>query len=493
MRLNNSATMRMKASTDPRWQEVPRWQRADELWAYYENNGVYDMLRQAGQIKGNGFLKSLRNPAQRAVEWYASTVWGGPLKTTLVIEAESDQPNLIPAIHQLWRWSNFSVTRQQVVRDAAVSGEAFIKIAQPENGAKRVYLQRLDGNQITKYKVDERGYIKECRIDVALGNGQYQTEQWDNERVRVWKHKKGRKSPLSELGTPDETPLSEWGIDFVPIVRFPHLIIRNQPAGAFELALEKIDEANRQASKLHGLLFRHNDAHFALESNMLDATGRPLPPPVVDSSAKRTDEDGNQTVELGGDKLLRLPGMAKLTSMVPNLKYGDALKVLNAQMAEIDADLPEIMWHSLKTIPDLSGKALRLIMSPARSRTLEVRGNHEDALVRAHMIALTIGQAIGAFSAEIGSYEKGDFEHHFAVRPVLPLSREEIAELASAETGAGIPLNTSLRQSGWTDAQLESMQEERDLEQAAQRETLAAALLNAQSSFDGGLQSDGLE
>lgn len=490
MRLTNSATMQYQQAVNPRWQPMTRYERADELWNYYENNGVYDYLRLQGVVFGNSFLKSLRNPAARVVEWYAATVWAGDLETALPIETKNKR--LIEAIEQLWRWSNFASVKQEIVRGAAVAGVEFVKVAQPEDESKRVYMQRLDSGVVTSYKVDERGYIIEARLDTALGDGEWQTEHWNRQRVAIYKHKKSRKTPLKELGSAEETALSAWDIDFVPIVAFPHMMLRGEPCGAFEIGIEKIDEVNRQASRLHSLLFRLNDATFALESNMMDGNGRPIPPPSIGSSTTKRTEDGD-FVELGSEKLLKLPGMAKLTSLVPQMQYADALAIIEAQMLEIEADLPETLWHKLKSAPDLSGRAIRLIMSPARAKTLEVRGNHEQALQRCHMMALTIGQAIGAFDKGIGRYEKGDFEHTFAARPVLPLSRDEIAELAAAETDAGVPLTTSLRMSGWTDEMLAKMQQDKDAEQESQQQMLATAVLNAQAQMQAGGQSNGLE
>lgn len=60
------------------------------LMAYYESNGLYDDLSRnlfnVGQI--SPAMKSLRNPAYRIVEFYASKVWPGTLPSALPIVAD---------------------------------------------------------------------------------------------------------------------------------------------------------------------------------------------------------------------------------------------------------------------------------------------------------------------------------------------------------------------------------------------------------------------
>jgi hypothetical protein len=381
-------------------------------------------------------------------------------------------------------------------------GDVYLKVSQSPSGAKRVYLQVVDPQFVTDKEEDERGYLTYLRLDLPRtrrtedkpAEAYTHTEVWDRERYRMWEHQRGGHASLASLGVPtQEMPLSAWGIDFVPAVHVRHINIGEENGlGAFTLQLTKIDEANVMASRLHKMLFRHNDVTWALKANAEDGQGRPLPPPrIVNANGEESD-----TLELGGDRLIKLPGNSSLESLIPNLNYTNSLEILEAQLAEIERDLPETMFFKTKDLPEMSGKALRLVLASAISRAHEVRGNHEDALVRAQKMALTIGQAIGAWQeagiGEVGNYQAGDFEHHFADRPILKSSREEVAELAALEVGAGIPLHTSLRNSGWTEEELAQMAEDKATETEAQQQSLATAVLNAQERMGGG-SSNGLE
>lgn len=466
------------------------------LWAYYWNNGLYDELRLMGYHLNDAKLRSLRNPAFRTVEFYAGNIWPGRLPEALPLRAENER--LQPAIEQLWGWSNWSARKQVQVRWAGVTGDAYIRVSQPEDGSKRVFLQLIDPQFVTDKSADERGYLTYCRIDVPqqerVGDKTKpytHTEVWDRERRRTWRHTKSTGTTVEQLGAPDtEIPLAAWGIDFVPVVHIQHLDAGDTyGAGAYVHALDKVDEVNRQVSRLHQMIFRHNKPTWALEANMMSADGRPMPAP-------RIGTDNGETVDLGDETMYRLPGMAKLASLVPALDYKSHLDAIEAQLVEIRADLPELEYYSLRDAPELSGRAIRLLMAPALARVVEVRGNHEDALIRAQMMALSIGRSLGAWQAagipDPGDYQRGDYAHAFLPREVVPFSRQEIAELTQQEVGSGLPLVTSLRRSGWSDEEIEQMLEEREGEQIRQQAGLGAALMEAQARFDTGQGDNGL-
>lgn len=475
--------------------ELPYREVAKLLWSYYLNNGLYDELRLTGYFLDEPNLKAIRNPAQRVVKFYGDTIWPGRLPDALPLDLEATaNQQLKEPLADLWKWSNWQQRKQILVRWTAVLGETYIKVAQPE-GKKRVYLQLNRPEYVTDYDDDEQGNITYIRVDVPRSKRDgdeveffLHTEVWEKEngRCRIWEHDKTPETPIEQLGTPkkDYDLQETWGIDFIPWVRAVHLDIgEDRGVGAYLLQLDKIDEANRLATRLHTMLFRHNDVTWALESNMVDAaTGRPLPPPRI---ATDIDSNGNEVVDLSGEKFIRLPGMAKLTSLVPNINYESALSALNAHLAEVKNDLPELRYYDLPELGELSGRAIRLLMGPAITSAEEVRGNLEDALVRAQKMALTIGQNTGVWK-NLGSYDDGDLEHGFEERPIIPADRTEAAEIIKAEKEAGIPLFTSLRKSGATEKEMNQLEEDYAREQAMAQAGMATALLEAQSQFNAG-------
>jgi len=67
------------------------------------------------------------------------------------------------------------------------------------------------------------------------------------------------------------------------------------------------------------------------------------------------------------------------------------------------------------------------------------------------------------------------------------------AVIRKTNVEAGIPLTTQLRDEGWTDAELDDMQEDKEAEQEANQARLGTALLNAQTRFDQGDTQDGAD
>jgi len=451
------------------------------LMAYYQNNGLYDDLMLAMyQLKNwQHGMKPLRNPANRVVEFYVAKLMPGTLPDALPVATRNER--IVGPIHQVWEWSNLGARKQVLVRWIAIYGDVFIKVVSKRGD--KVYLQLLDPTYVSDFTADHRGYLTSVRIDIPMEKqGLTHTEMWTKGDYCMWEHRYGLGAELERLGAPlERAPLREFGIDFIPIA---HGKLRDigekRGVGAFALALDKIDEANRQATRLHQMLFRHNKANWALRANAQDASGRPLPPPAIDGAAL---VNGVDTLELGDETVLRLPGLSVLDSLVPQLDYGAALAVLDAQMDEIEQDLPELAYYKLREKGDLSGRAVRALLSDAIDRLLEARGNVEDLLARADAMALTIGQAVGVFH-DLGSYENGDFRHSFAKRDVIALDELDKAEIIQAETAAGMPLATALRRVGLNEAEVQQVMDELGAEEERKQATLGQAMAEAQRRFD---------
>jgi len=418
----------------------PATELYDALAAYRDGNSVYERLLAGGYDQlGSDTTLPLRTVANRVTESYCTFLWPGTLPDALPIEAgETAFPGLVDAIAQIFTWSNWSSSKQVLARDLPTYGDAFLKAATRTDDAgvvKRVFMEVLRPQTVTDFATDERGYVTTCRIDVAVtvrvGGVDEQwtdTEVWDKAALRQWRHRGNAGTRLEDLGTPDvETPLSQWGIDFVPIVHIPHRDIgETRGAGAFTHALTKITEADRMATNLHRQLFRFNKPTWAVTANQIDGAGRPMPAPEL-------ADDGTTpigTVSQADADIFYLPGMSKLESLVPNLNYAAALAILDAMMRELEADLPELALLRLHEMGgQLSARAAKLLLAPGIGRILETRGNGETGMIRGLQMALSIGGAAGlpGFPTP-GAYEAGLLDFTFAARPVLPVDEFEVAQ-----------------------------------------------------------------
>lgn len=436
---------------------------------YYSNNDLYDNLRSmaiAGVVDEDA-IAGLRNPAHRIVEFYSKKLWPGTLPNALPILAKNER--IVAPIHQVWQWSNFTSVKQILAREAALYGDCFLKVAtinDVEQTAKTVYFQRIDPKFVTTFQRDARQNITMIRLDIPVyANPEEEvdirvrtrTEVWDKQQVRIWLHEKGENVLLRNLGFPDEAyPLAAFGIDFVPFVHAPFLDIGDlRGVSSFQHSLDKIDEVNRAATRLHRMVYRNNKNTWVMKSTALDPAGRPM------AALDMNDFDDIESVTIENETMFSLPGSYDLQSLVPQLRYGDALAILQDAMKELEDDQPEMAYYRTRELgARLSGIALRLMLDAAISTAQEARGNMEDMLVRANQMALTIGITVGLFPASLGTFEAGDFDHSFVERPVLAMDDLEEAQVAAAKQLAGVPRAQSLIELGYTREQV--MQWEQD-------------------------------
>lgn len=466
------------------------------LRAYYMSNGLYDVISDLLRRQGvwREALKPIRNPTYRVVEFYAGHLWPGTLPSALPIE--TDHPDIIDLIQQIWQWSNWAGNKQVAARHQALYGDMFLKVAQSDD-RRRVYIQTIEPEHVTDFGVDERDFITYIRFDVPMlrrsvdGSTQpyLHTEEWSKSTglYRLWESNTMATSFMimdtAELGQPVKTvEIETMGIDFVPVVHAKFADIgEDRGMGAIVPAIDKIDEANRQATRLAQLLFRNNNVVWALRANGVDAQNRPLPPPQLnetDAVGNPTDTPG--TVTLGDDQILRLPGTSELQSLVPSINYDAALHVLQDHMVELEQDLPELIMYRISEMgSNLSGRAVRMMLAPAVARLQEARGNAESALIRAHQMALTMGKNAGLW--DVGTYANGDFDHSFEERDVLPNDELERAQAQQADgtalaqmTSAGVPLELAVQEVwGWTEERAAQFTVDRLA--AIQREQVLAA------------------
>lgn len=483
---------------------APTWAAYYDLMEfYYQGNALYESLQKAAIQRGikNRAIKGLRSPAFRSVEFYTGKLWPGSLPEALPIRTRNE--DIIAPIQQVWTWSNWTNKKQVAARWIAMYGDLIIKVSQRGDrgeGNGRVYFELIKPRYVTELDLDERGYVTYIRLDIPQEDRVRDevrrfthTEVWSKDlgTYRVWEHDQAAGFDLDRLGDPDRTvELEEMGIDFVPFVYAPFRDIGEQrAANVFGLALDKIDEVNRLATQLHQIMFRHNRPIWAILSNMIDATRRPLPAPRPTGSAPVAPNADAEMV-LQGEPVLYFPGLSKPELLIPNVAWDAYLKTIDAQVDDMADDLPEIRYY--RTITEYksdSGRALFYALSPAVDRALEVRGNIESALVRANQIALTLAIAAGYFARSIGAFESTDptrnFEHSFMARPIIPLSPVDMAEgertmneALEREHNLGVPLEFLWQKKGYDRDQIAQIkrlaQQEHDENQQRQLDQMKA-------------------
>lgn len=479
--------------------QAPHEEMYDLLEAYYLQNGVYEVLDRlngsVGQVTSGDRInvsKPLRNPAKRVVEFYASKLWGGSLPNALPIETEND--TIIPAIEKIWEWSNWGSEKQTCARWFANFGDMVIKVStngDVDKAPTRVFMQNIKPKYLTDFDVDERGYLTWGRFDVprtrrnAKGDiEQYtHTEVWDKaaNSYRVWHHEKGNRGGIDHMGqVRAEAEITDFGgINFIPIVVQSFRSYGTERGiGAFTTELDKIDEVNRMATRMHNMMYRHNKPLWATVRSASGTDGRPVPALNLGKDAPLTREDADE-------EIINMPGASDIKSLIPPINYEHFLATIDAQMMEIEKDLPELAYYRLRDL-QLSGVAAITMLGDTIDKAIEARGNGEAGMIRAQQMALTMGQAYDLFDGVEGTFESGDFDHSFRERPVIATSEMDRANVFKSYVDAGSPPEYALRRAGASEDEVSDYQEDAK-KQTKSDANLARELLNqAERQFDQG-------
>lgn len=277
---------------------------------------------------------------------------------------------------------------------------------------------------------------------------------------------------LTEAAVSNDPRKGATGYDFVPLT---DCLAKDDgekwPEPIYEHALPLVDELNKMGTRHHDLLFLYDKPHRAYTGIGHDPkTNRPYPAPEIrdyrtggsfsgqggPSSAPSTQmfageiavlldagEKAND-LSLDGEILMGLPGNVKAEDITPNVNYEAMLHAINSMAEELIQELPELNYFKTLDKAELSGRSLRLIMSGAVDRTIEMRGNIENMMVDLDNMGMSIGQLYGLpdFSkSKIGTYDEIDgFKHSFEEREVLEPSDLENEELRGRRIANAIAL-----------------------------------------------------
>ena len=458
--------------------ESARLLRYTRAWGFYTNEVYNDLSAYLAATYPAGsqlykYTKGLRNPIPSWVDFYVTNVWGGTLDleagngkekpSALPILTEND--NLRPAIAKLWQWSNWNAKRLLATTYSAALGDAFIVVVDSPT-ARKAYMQVRRPSEFTELEWDDFGHVKRAVIEYRTNDDQGHPFTFKQiiEHPMIWGGKFTRYTTFKDnhlFAYPENQmngqATAQWEVpyDFVPVVHVPFKDTGDGwGALGYSATIPKIDAANSLASLLGAQI------------------GKTVNPVLVVYGV----QSGNVTIstgEEGQDEIPMLyvpkpPGEALITPLVTEIDLPGALALLDAQLADIARDLPELrMSEAMRS--GLSGEALGRAFADVAARIGAARGNHDSGLVRAHQMAIAIAGASGydpAFRGfDLNSFKSGRLDHGIGDRPILPTSTAEAVDTQGKQwvqvgqaVAAGMPLTTALREiMGWEDDDLAAM------------------------------------
>lgn len=413
---------------------------------------LYDLYNNDDDIADNDTTRRLRTVVNRSVEFYAVKTLPGAITPI----APKD-PALEKALARILAESHFGNNKPAMLRGFALYGDSFIRA---RGDPTTIYLEDISPFYATDFDEDSLGALTFMRIDIPTlddnGSPALYTEYWDQAEAlyRSWLTNLSSTTPVKDLGDPQEiATFAELGITRIPIV---HTKFRDngdlRGQGCTYHALDKIYEANRIATRLHDLFFRFDKPIWAASANDKDPAGRPLPAPRINTEASGNATASEAAKETVFGDVAYLPGMSKLEAMIPGINYADGLAILNANMAEIETDLPELRWYSIKDNSGMSGKAIRDLLGAAVDRATEAKSNFLASLSDLLAIAIGIGRHNGIFDQSIAVPAADAFT--LKTDDPWGASVDDKAATMGALTGAGVPAPAAMKLAGFSDAEI---------------------------------------
>ena len=464
--------------------------RYDLLWGQYEGTVYRSLHRYADELKEvfdlYKYVRPIFNPTYRDVEFWTQHLMGGSLDrdagdgtdrpTCLPIITDNDA--IRPAVAMLWAESNWQIKKEVWTRFGAAMADAPLMIVD-DAARQKVFLRPFHPGTLLRYDRDEygncKGYVIQEVRDHPEDDGSLVTcrkvvyeEVCERVGSGISYTTYLNAEPYDWRSYPDGTPEGAmvgptWSEDygFVPLVLAQHRDI-GLGWGMAEMhpTLPKLYELDDVASKLSDAIRKSVDPRFFVSG---------VPPEdaaSLDFAAGDGEDDDFSSTQSGVyvasaratlDALYVRNENAKLTPMLANTDIAASSAHLMQILASIESDHLELAADLAGL--SASGKARRVAQERVEALVAARRAGYDDALIRAHKMAISIaavkGYPMGAGFNEF-SFDRGELDHSFGDRPVFAIDSLDRLEEAKARADVfkvlidgGMPIGDAAEEAGY--------------------------------------------
>lgn len=412
------------------------------LWQQYYDNSVYDRTAEGGQrdlinaALGNAYsadINGLYNPVSEVVDLYLH-IFGGAFGDE--IRAESENSALLPALAQVWEWSNLNIEKRRICRMPATFGLCGLRIVardDPDPAKRRVYIKAEHPNTIRDMILDDRGNVETIQLEYDITAGLAEDaetltirELLEKDRIRTWRVNGSIVQPFDVGGFVGAgMPVDRIdfftradGSDYPNALGVTPYVICYHDQGNDEWGRNCFFKARAGIDRLNGLM-SHIDiqVHEHVRAVWLVAASGAAPVEFDFSGRKVIYVDQRQ----GGT-----PPMVQ--AMVANLDLQGAIAQSKVQLDAIEDKLPELKATAGRFLSGQSGETVAELRKPAEEKIQAARDLAEDSLVRAQKIAVSwgillelwdVGTGTGTREAADRAFRDGLEDHKFNKRPLL--------------------------------------------------------------------------
>jgi len=426
------------------------------LWSMYdasafENMALWSRYRARHRLYRQ--MRTIYNPTRRLVDFYAGQVYPGVLSEDgaalpdgvdiAIPLADDTPPQIRAALGQFWRWSNWQARKGVFVRFGAATGNVLVEL-EDDLDAGRVSARVVWPGLVSWLDLSPAGDIKEYALQYEAtddkGMRYVYRKEVDANEFRTYRDGK----PYAIDGEP-----AAWDnpYGFVPAVWVQHRHIGGTyGAPAIYGSIPKVDELNSLAAHVHDQVHKVIGAPLLFSS---DAPPQSLFKPQNQGKRPPSNEFDLTDIDREGVLMLTAPKDSKVSTLAGSLPLTEALGVMQALMAEIEADHPEItMYRQLRGMSQVTGPAASRLMGDVAMAVNEVAANYDSASVSIFGMAL----AMGGYRANRGdwgpltahqkvftpfgldSYSAGDLDMAISPRPLVAVTALEAVQLDQART-----------------------------------------------------------
>lgn len=440
-------------------QNYENWSsRYGMLWSYYLNSAFDDMTMWSvyrSYHRLYKFTRSIYNPTRRLVDFYVGTIYPGVLTadakrfedgTVIAIPfAENTNSALIKAIASLWKWSNWQIGKNLMVRYGACLGECLIEVIDNIENA-HIEFEVQHPARVFDLKLDFRGNVKSYSIEydyeeeVQNMPGVSQTHRYkktvDKEAIKYF-----RDDVPHAFGGEFTSYENPYG--FVPAVWAKHTDVGTAHGEPAMRNMSKFDELNSLASHMVDQAHRVLEAPILISGDNIQPFNPEVPPEGQYQSGARPDS-GRSNIAM-----IKATLGARIDAVQP--PSGESMANVDHMLDEIEKDHPELtMYHEMRKMSQVTGPAVSRLFGDVDISVNEARGNYDTQMVKLHQMGIAIGgfrynngdwgdtselpddrQVFAPFGLD--SYAQGDLDFEIAQRPLVPLGQWETIQARRAE------------------------------------------------------------
>jgi hypothetical protein len=424
-----------------------------ELWNYYEGNPPIRFVTER--------LREIFGKEVRFSENWSAVVVDAECDRiqlngfALAGGAEGEDDPLETRLNELFEDTELKLDADDVVKAAKVCGESFVFVWKEDGGAVEAYYN--DPRLCHLFYEADRPHVKRMAAKWWVGDDKRRyLNLYYPERIEYYASKGAAAnvttaSAFQPLREPAANP---FGI--IPVFHFRN--DRRRITSALQNVIEPADAINK--------LFQ--DMMVAAEFGSFKQRWI-----ITQSEIGSLKNAPNEIWELPAGDGEGQPTSAGEFSATELKNYLEAMEKIANDIARITRTPKHYLMNQTG---DPSGEALIAMEAPLNKKAQKSidRLTPEWKAVAAFMLRLDSGAdvPVGAITPEFDRPET-----------VQPRTEAEIREINGR---AGIPLVTSLRKEGWTEAEIAQLLADRDEANRAQQSALADSLIEAQRRFDQG-------